>query len=207
MVSHGKGNRVRGVSRAAGSKGVDVIRKIRILLLPHLNVTGADKTIYMKRFLKGMCWTTGIFLLLWLILAQSCMTFRKSDADARKAFTAAGVTITLAKIIVDGRTIHYAMTGNDSFPTLFFIHGSPGSWDAFQEYMKDPDLLQKYRMVSVDRPGFGQSDYGSPEHLGRQSELISPLFTVLDNHRPKFLIGHSLGGPMVVKLAADNRGM
>ena len=161
----------------------------------------------MKRFLKGMGWTIGIILLLWLILAQSCMTFRKSDADARKEFTAAGVSIKLDRIVVDGHTIHYAMTGSDTLPTLFFVHGSPGSWDAFQEYMKDPDLLKRFRMVSVDRPGFGHSDYGNPEHLGRQSELISPLFTLLENHQPKYLIGHSLGGPMVVKLAADNVGM
>jgi pimeloyl-ACP methyl ester carboxylesterase len=160
-----------------------------------------------KRFLRGMFWTTGIILLLWLVLAQSCMTFRKSDADARKEFAAAGVSINLSKIVVDGRNIHYAMTGSDTLPTLFFIHGSPGSWDAFQKYMKDSDLLKRYRMVSVDRPGFGHSDYGDPAHLGRQSELISPLFTVLDNHRPKYLIGHSLGGPMVVKLAADNAGV
>jgi pimeloyl-ACP methyl ester carboxylesterase len=152
----------------------------------------------------GTCRTIGVFLLLWLILAQSCMTFRKTDKAAKKEFAKDSVPLTTATILVDGHHIHYVLTGRDTLPTLFFIHGSPGSWDAFQEYLKDKDLLQRYRMVSVDRPGFGYSDYGSPEHLGRQSELISPLFALLNNHRPMFLAGHSLGGPMVVKLAADN---
>jgi pimeloyl-ACP methyl ester carboxylesterase len=161
----------------------------------------------MKRFLRGMGWGAGIFLLLWIILAQSCMSFRKTDDIAKKEFAKEHVALITGTILVEGRHIHYALTGNDTLPTLYFIHGSPGSWDAFEDYMKDPGLLQHYRMVSVDRPGFGYSDYGLPEHLARQSQLISPLFTVLDNHRPMFIAGHSLGGPMAVKLVADNPGM
>ena len=59
-------------------------------------------------------------------------------------------------------------------------------------------------MVSVDRPGFGYSDFGQAQHLDMQSIWISPLFYLLANHKPMFLAGHSLGGPMVIKLAADN---
>jgi pimeloyl-ACP methyl ester carboxylesterase len=108
---------------------------------------------------------------------------------------------------VDGRHIHYAVTGNDSLPTIFFIHGSPGSWNAFADYMKDSLLLKKFRMVSVDRPGFGYSNYGQAQHLDVQSLWISPLFTILANHRPMFLAGHSLGGPLIIKLGADNPGV
>lgn len=154
-----------------------------------------------------MCWGIGIFLLLWLILAQGCMSFRKADDVAKKEFSEARVALKTATILVDGHHLHYALTGNDTLPTLYFIHGSPGSWDAFEAYMRDPVLLERFRMVSVDRPGFGHSDYGSAEPLARQSELISPLFAVLDNHRPLFIAGHSLGGPMAVKLVADNPGL
>lgn len=154
-----------------------------------------------------ICRVLGVVLIGWLILAQSCMTFRKADDVAKKEFAASKVELTTATFLVDGRHIHFARTGSDSLPTLFFVHGSPGSWDAFEAYLKDPDLLQHYRMVSVDRPGFGKSDYGNPEPLARQSELISPLFHLLNNHRPMYIAGHSLGGPMVVKLAADNPGL
>jgi len=61
-------------------------------------------------------------------------------------------------------------------------------------------------MVSVDRPGFGYSDFGKAQHLESQSREISPLFSLLDNRQPAFIAGHSLGGPMVIKLAADNPG-
>ena len=151
-----------------------------------------------------MFWAMGLILLLWLVLAQSCMTMRQPDAEAKEKFKADGVELSAATILVDGHHLHYVKTGNDSLPTLFFVHGTPGSWDAFADYLKDKELLQKFRMVAIDRPGFGYSDFGKPEHLAEQSKIISPLFTVLDNRKPMFIAGHSLGGPMIVKLVADN---
>jgi pimeloyl-ACP methyl ester carboxylesterase len=161
----------------------------------------------MKGFRKKMLLLSGLFLLSWLLFAQSCMSFRKSDAEEKTEFAKDHIELRTATFMVDGKHIHYAFTGNDSLPTIFFLHGSPGSWNAFAEYMKDSLLLKKYRMVSVDRPGFGYSDYGQPQHLDVQSFLISPLFYQLANHKPMFLTGHSLGGPMVIKLAADNPGI
>jgi pimeloyl-ACP methyl ester carboxylesterase len=147
---------------------------------------------------------SGLFLLSWLLFAQSCMTFRKSDASEKSEFAKSAVALRTATYEINGRHIHYAVTGSDSLPTIFFIHGSPGSWEAFAEYMKDSLLLTKFRMVSVDRPGFGYSDFGEPQHLDIQSLWISLIFCKLDNHKPMFLAGHSLGGPMVIKLGADN---
>jgi pimeloyl-ACP methyl ester carboxylesterase len=154
-----------------------------------------------------MLWVLGIIVILWIILAQGTMTMRDSDQQAKSEFATAGVSLTTGTIPVSGGNIHYAFTGSDSLPTLYFIHGSPGSWDAFASFMKDKDLLMKFRMVSVDRPGFGYSDFGQPEHLPEQSNRISPLFRRLANDRPAFLAGHSLGGPLVVQLAADNPGV
>jgi pimeloyl-ACP methyl ester carboxylesterase len=158
----------------------------------------------MKGFMKKMFLLTGLFLLSWLFFAQSCMSFRKSDADEKTDFAKDHVTLRTATLKTEGRHIHYAITGDDSLPTIFFIHGSPGSWNAFAEYMKDSLLLRKFRMVSVDRPGFGYSDFGEPQHLDVQSVWISRLFPLLANHKPLFLAGHSLGGPLVIKLAAEN---
>lgn len=147
-----------------------------------------------------------MILIFWLLMAQSCMSFRVTDEDAKKNFAKDSIELTTATINVDGKHLHYVITGDADKPTIFFVHGTPGSWDAFSIYLKDKELLKHYRLVSIDRPGFGYSDYGIPEHLARQSELISPLFNILDNHKPMFIAGHSLGGPMVVKLVADNPG-
>jgi pimeloyl-ACP methyl ester carboxylesterase len=160
----------------------------------------------MKGFKKKLLLLSGAFLLSWLLFAQSCMSFRKTDAEEKIAFEKDHVDLHTATLEQQGRHLHFALTGDDSLPTIFFIHGSPGSWEAFADYMKDSALLKKFRMVSVDRPGFGYSDYGQPQHLDVQSYLISPLFYRLANHKPMYLVGHSMGGPMVIKLAADNQG-
>jgi len=146
----------------------------------------------------------GIILFAWLVFAQSCMKFHIDDAEAKKQFTEAGVPIQLDNVEVDGFNMHYAKTGNDSFPTLFFVHGSPGSWDAFSQYLKDKELLAKYRMISIDRPGFGDSEFGKAKDLEEQSKLISPLLAFFKNNKPVYVIGHSLGGPMAIRLVADN---
>ena len=91
----------------------------------------------------------------WLILAQSCFTFRTADAKAISKFQEDGILLKTVAVKQDGFPIHYVQTGNDSLPTLIFIHGTPGSWNAFEMYLRDSLLRAHYRMISIDRPGFG----------------------------------------------------
>jgi len=149
----------------------------------------------------------GAFLLVWLIVAQSCMKFRISDEEAIKDFKKDGVALKTTTVKTSHGNVHYAKTGNDTLPTIIFVHGSPGSWDAFAQYMKDKDLLRKYRMIAIDRPGFGYSDFGEARHMEEQSAIISCLFKPWQNHKPMYLVGHSLGGPMIIQLNADNPGL
>lgn len=132
------------------------------------------------------------------------MTFRKPDSEMKLEFEKAGVNLTTSTTKIGKRNIHYAKTGDDSLPTLLFVHGTPGSWDAFAIYMRDKELLKHYRMISVDRPGFGYSDFGEPLHLAEQSLLLNAAINKLRNGKPVYLVGHSLGGPMIVVMAADN---
>ena len=132
------------------------------------------------------------------------MKFRMSDSEAKEKFSKNNVTLSTEFVTVDGFKMHYAKTGNDSFPTLLFVHGSPGSWTAFERYMQDKDLLGKYRMISIDRPGFGYSNFGDAKNLDGQSKLISPIVKSFQNGKPVYAVGHSLGGPMIVKLQVDN---
>ena len=148
-----------------------------------------------------------LIIAIWIVIAQSCMQFKISDTDAVKQFDMAGVPLTAITTKIGNRHMHYVKTGNDTLPTIVFVHGSPGSWNAFEDYMKDKDLLCKYRMISVDRPGFGHSDFGKAEHMEEQSALISPLFAEWKNGKSMYLAGHSLGGPMIIQLYADNPEM
>ena len=133
------------------------------------------------------------------------MRMRTTDSEALEDFTKNKAPFKSEYYKIESNTLHYVVTGSDNLPTLFFVHGSPGSWDAFAEYMKDSALRQHYRMISVDRPGFGYSDFGHALNLDQQGLLLSDLLKHIQNGKPICLIGHSLGGPMVVKLAADNK--
>ncbi|MFI5133532.1 MAG: alpha/beta fold hydrolase [Chitinophagales bacterium] len=150
---------------------------------------------------------SAIFLLGWIVFAQYGMKLRISDTDARRKFLADGVQLSTGTASVNGFNMHYAKTGNDTSPTILFIHGSPGSWIAYEKYMKDKDLLAKFRMISIDRPGFGYSEFGKARNLKEQSRLISPLLDIFKNNKPLYIAGHSMGGPMTVRLVIDNPGV
>src|ERR1051326_6344879 len=113
-----------------------------------------------------------VILAIWAILAQSCMRFRVSDEDAITDFSKAGVTLQSHTVQINGRHLHYVYCGADTLPTLVFIHGSPGSWNAFENYLKDTELLKHYQIISIDRPGFGYSDYGDAVNMDKQAKLI-----------------------------------
>lgn len=154
--------------------------------------------------LKRTAFMLFISLVVWMGFLQSCMRMRISDHQAKRRFIEADLTLVTDTIYSHNFILHYAKCGNDSLPTLFFIHGSPGSWDAFMMYMQDRELLTKYRMVSIDRPGFGYSQFGDVRNLSDQSAIISPLFKKLQNGKPCYIIGHALGGSLSVKLVAEN---
>jgi pimeloyl-ACP methyl ester carboxylesterase len=161
----------------------------------------------MKKWLKRIGWSFLAILIGWIIYAQVAMKFRISDSEAKKKFAEKGVQLFTETINANGSDLHYAKTGSDTLPTLFFVHGSPGGWIKFMRYMYDKDLLKKYRMVSVDRPGFGYSEFGNVKSLQEQSNIISVLLKKIQNGKPMYAAGRSYGGPMIVKLAVDNPGM
>ena len=162
----------------------------------------------MKRKLVGRSFAGFLIVIrAWLILAQCSMEKRISDSKAINEFREKGITLIINTIKVDGFEMHYATTGKDKLPSLFFVHGSPGAWDDFKRYMQDRDLLVKYRMIAVDRPGFGFSQFGESKNLEEQAMLISPIAKFLRNERPMYAVGHSLGGATIVRLQVDNENL
>lgn len=153
---------------------------------------------------KRFKWGALFFFSAWIIFAQSCMKFRITDSKAESEFEQKGLHVRFFTLKEDGVSLHYAKTGIDTLPTLFFVHGSPGSWDAFKGYMMDTALLQHFRIISVDRPGFGYSNFGSAYHLPYQALLLNKIIEKENNKKPVHLIGHSIGGPVIVQMAQDD---
>lgn len=93
--------------------------------------------------------------------------------------------------------------------SLVFVHGTPGDWGTFSRYFEDSTLLSAFNVNSIDRPGWGNSSYPGkrfPTSLSSQSALLGPLLEDIwrkNNEQKVILVGHSLGGSLVPKLAAD----
>lgn len=166
---------------------------------------GAVKCINVKKRLMKLAFPTIVLLSGWMIFAQGCMKFRISDSLAEYQFAEKNAPFKPGYFKYKGQQLHYAESARDStLPLLVFVHGSPGSWNAFETYMQDSVLLSRYRMISIDRPGFGYSDFGKAQNLNDQSQSLGALLRHISEGRPMILTGHSLGGPVIVKLAADN---
>ena len=144
-----------------------------------------------------------IFLLLVALLPQ-CISVRMSDKKITDYFAQKPVKPTFGTVVGTDRSIHYARIGADTLPTVLFIHGSPGAWDAFIGFFADSSLYSRAQLISVDRPGFGKSELGEPERsLSAQAADIAPLLRLSRSGQKPILVGHSLGGPVAARIAMD----
>src|SRR5665213_2489809 len=114
-----------------------------------------------------------LLVLLLLFSLERFLTMRTSDSDAVKEFQKKGITLTTRTMYIRGHGLHYVSVGTDTMRTIVFVHGSPGSWDAFSPYLQDSTLRTRFRMISIDRPGFGYSDYGTALHIQQGCDIIS----------------------------------
>lgn len=136
---------------------------------------------------------------------SSCLTFRTTDKKFLKKFGETNI-----KIVYDQyrnrkiRLVHSHPLDHNK-PTLFYVHGAPGSNDNFSKLMKDSVLNDIANWVSVDRLGYGFSGLGNPEEsIQIQSESLLNVFEPFFQKTPLIiLIGWSYGGPIVSKMALD----
>ncbi|MFZ5971879.1 MAG: alpha/beta fold hydrolase [Bacteroidota bacterium] len=157
-----------------------------------------------KRVLRKTTIITSLLLVGLLLLIDSCIQFRMSRKEVDQFFSDKPFKGTLHQYYVGNQPISYLKVGEESKPLVVFVHGSPGSLSAFIDFMADTSLLKRAQLVTVDRPGFGTSNFGKAEpSLRKQAAAIKPLLEAHQNNRPIILVGHSLGGPVIARMAMD----
>lgn len=160
----------------------------------------------MKLFLKFMKWlilSFGLFLVIGLIYIHN-LDFSMSEQDITNAFSGLPYQPEDHTFNYQDRTIHYVAIGDTSKPKILFVHGSPGSWDNFLGFMRHPTLMENFRLISVDRPGFGKSGNGIPERsIEHQAKLIAMVLERENQSTSSILVGHSYGGPVIARMAID----
>lgn len=160
----------------------------------------------MKFFWKkrGKWVLTFAFFISLLFIMDSCFQFRMSKKEIGRYFEKKVWKGTLQSYIIHQQKINYLTVGDDQLPLVVFVHGSPGSLSAFIDFMADTALLEKVQLISVDRPGFGESNFGyAQKSVKKQAAVLKPILEKYKAHRPIILVGHSLGGPVIARMAMD----
>ncbi|MCU0339162.1 MAG: alpha/beta hydrolase [Spirosomaceae bacterium] len=146
-------------------------------------------------FILGMLYAVAV-------MVSSCLTARMSDEEMNKYFANSLYSARSQYYKALGRTLHYVETGDSLRQPLLFVHGSPGSWDNFKAFLKDSSLLRHYKIMSLDRPGFGKSaEDGAETRLTDQAAALLPILK--RQRQPVILVGHSYGGPVIVQAAIN----
>jgi pimeloyl-ACP methyl ester carboxylesterase len=108
---------------------------------------------------------------------------------------------TLALPTPAAAALSYLRAGDSGGPRVILLHGTPGSATAWADYLIDPPA--GLEIWAPDRPGFGRSGPdGAMTRLADQAAAVLALMP--DDGRPVVLLGHSLGGSIVARVAADH---
>ena len=146
------------------------------------------------------------FLILIFFIITNCFApegATHSESEIQNKLKKSSYKMDFDFIEIENKKIHYNKIGNKNLPALVFIHGSPGSWDGYLDYLIENQLLNKYYMISYDRPGFGKSTPKIAEkNLKKQANIIHKIIEKL-NIKEIYLVGHSFGGPIALQYAID----
>jgi pimeloyl-ACP methyl ester carboxylesterase len=105
-----------------------------------------------------------------------------------------------------GHVQHLLIRGSEAKTqkTILLLHGSPGDMRTWQGFWDRSVLSPKFRLIAIDRQGYGQSDPGAPEpSLGDQATFIHKALMSVSKNRKVTVVGYSYAGAVAARLAAD----
>jgi pimeloyl-ACP methyl ester carboxylesterase len=152
-----------------------------------------------------------LFVVLLSLLAVSCSSrdvFEQQEKITRQILQD-NPNIQHTYLPVGEHTLHYVANGSKQNPALIIIHGTPGDWRQYSRYLFNESLLSMYRVVVIDRPGWGGSVLGQQQayaNFSLQAKIIASLAALLreqSQHQPVILMGHSLGSSLAPQVALD----
>ena len=103
-------------------------------------------------------------------------------------------------VVIDDETWHYLEGGPKDAEVLLLVHGFGGDKDNWTRYSRH--LTDKYRVIALDLPGFGESarhadwDYSLPNQSERVNEFVQAL-----GLKQFHITGNSMGGHLSVLYA------
>jgi pimeloyl-ACP methyl ester carboxylesterase len=115
---------------------------------------------------------------------------------------ASAARVTYHTMDVDGLSIFYREAGDPNTPVLLLLHGFPSSSRMYDSLL--PLLGLRYRTIAPDYPGFGHSDWPSPDAFAytfdRLAEVVAATTERLGLERYSLYV-QDYGGPVGMRLA------
>ncbi len=146
-----------------------------------------------------------LYILCSVLLLTSCFSkYRTTAREVRKHYAHIPKP-TLQCIKNDTLCIQVASTGADTLPMLLLIHGAPGAWWGYMNMLDDTLLQKKFHIVSVDRPGYGNSwlKHRKPlSSIEAQAQCLLSVFELNHSGEPAIVLGRSYGAPIAATMAA-----
>ncbi|NTU85907.1 MAG: alpha/beta fold hydrolase, partial [Chloroflexales bacterium] len=106
--------------------------------------------------------------------------------------------------VVDGQEIVAREQGPPRGRLLLMLHGWSSSWYALSPMMAV--LSDRYRCISVDLPGYGESPpLPRRASIPAYADLMAGLIRQLSPGLPAFVMGHSMGGMTALTMALRHR--
>lgn len=162
-----------------------------------------------RRFKRILLALSGLPAIWFVSVQTGCFSMRTNDSEWARKVEQRNPGIQPGFMDVTdqtGRRIHaISVVASDSLPCLLFVHGSPGSSDAFLNYLADSAMAATFRMVSIDRPGFGYTEgFGVPEpSILNQALAVKAVVDAFSPREKVLLAGHSLGASVVARFAME----
>lgn len=160
----------------------------------------------MKKWIRKLVLGIVVFIVLIIVVVNIGMTAMGfSDADAKKYFEEREFQGVIENVTINGRSVKIISDQPEESDSilLVFVHGAPGSWDAFKAYVTDKEIFQNTRVVAYDRPGYGGSDKTAMPGISEQTEILKEIIKRYQLDKT-ILVGHSYGGPIAGMAGLDD---
>lgn len=114
-------------------------------------------------------------------------------------------TVEMSTIEVDGLNIFYREAGKPGNPKLVLLHGFPASSHQYRNLI--PALADKFHVIAMDYPGFGNSDMPDPAEYAytfdKTAEVVE-AFLKKKEFTPFGVFMQDYGGPVGFRILSRN---
>ena len=151
------------------------------------------------RFIGKAMLTLGFFAT--ILLTVSAGERRQMDTKTVEKLQKKGVPISSQLIEHDDGEIYLVKVEKSQFDTaILFIHGSPGNWSGWKDYLANQRLFDRFLLLAYDRPGYGGTSIKVTPSLKKQSDCVVSIIKEYPEVKNWIVVGHSYGGSVMAYL-------